>query len=234
MKKYVFIAIIIFLSCSLLQGQNSKSASTGYENGHVWVDLGLSVKWASCNVGASSPEGYGDFFCWGEISTRKVPGYYKWYDDRGNVKKYNDGERGNDPWHDYSDNLDQLQLSDDAARANWGGRWRMPTKREVEELLSYCHWRWVIQNGIKGYVVTSAMNGNSIFLPAAGYDHCSYHDMNIVRDRGRRGYYWTRDLWVGGNGPRFGWSLEFVEEAIRGEMKCGERDDGYSVRPVIE
>ena len=136
------------------------------------VDLGLSVKWACCNVGASSPEGYGSYFAWGETSSKSDYGWdtYKYsHDQFWALTKYcNDSDYG---YNGYTDNKTTLDLIDDAARSNWGGSWRMPTTIELQELINRnnCTWTWTTLNGIKGYKVTSKSNGNSIFLPAAGY-----------------------------------------------------------------
>ena len=125
-------------------------ANANKVNGHEYVDLGLSVKWATCNVGANKPEEYGNYYAWGETITKS-----SYTSD--NSKTY--GKTMND----ISGNS-----SYDAARANWGGNWRMPTKTEMQELKDRCTWTWTIQNGVKGYKVKGP-NGNSIFLPAAGY-----------------------------------------------------------------
>ena len=121
-------------------------------NGHEYVDLGLpsGLKWATCNVGASSPEEYGDYYAWGEIKTKED--YSK-----SNSKTYGKS------MSDISGNSTY-----DVARAKWGGSWRLPTKKELEELKNKCKWEWTTINGKKGYKVTGP-NGNSIFLPAAGY-----------------------------------------------------------------
>ena len=117
-------------------------------NGHEYVDLGLSVKWATCNVGANKPEDYGDYFAWGETETKSSYRennsitYGKNYSDIGGRSRY------------------------DAARANWGGTWRLPTKAELEELENKCTWKWTTQNGVNGYKVTGP-NSKSLFLPAA-------------------------------------------------------------------
>ena len=123
---------------------------TGMANGHVWVDLGLpsGTKWATTNVGASTPEGYGNYYAWGETSTKSSY----------STSNYN-----------YSNNPTTLPLERDAAYVNWGSSWRMPTKAEQDELRTECTWTWTTQNGVRGYKVTSKTNGNSIFLPAAGY-----------------------------------------------------------------
>ena len=129
----------------------SKPATSGSINGHDWVDLGLSVKWATCNVGASLPSLYGNYYAWGETSTKG----------------------------DYSSRM-YNNPSYDTASANWGGTWRMPTDDEWTELRTKCTWTWTTQNGVYGRKVTGP-NGNSIFLPAAGgrngtslYDAGSY------------------------------------------------------------
>ena len=117
------------------------SNKVGVHNNHEYVDLGLSVKWATCNIGASKPENPGNYFAWGE------------------TKKKQDYSRVN--WSGRSSNKD-------AAKVIWKGKWRMPTASEAEELKTKCTWQYKTQNGMKGYLVTSNINGASIFLPAAG------------------------------------------------------------------
>ena len=166
--------------------EQSSIPSNGTENGHEYVDLGLSVKWATCNVGASYPEDYGDYFAWGETTTKST---YNWstYKHCNNskyvLKKYN-------TFGDYGvvDNKTILELSDDAAHVNMGGEWRMPTETEWAELREQCTWTWSTQDGINGYKVISNINGNSIFFPTAG---CSN---NI--DVGIAGYYWSIELYT--------------------------------------
>ncbi len=155
-----------------------------FENGYEYVDLGLSVKWATCNVGADSPEDYGDYFAWGETRPKPIYdwshyklGNYKWYIG-ANMEKYTRKDR-----------KIQLDLSDDAACANWEGRWRIPTHDEFKELCEKCNWSWTTQNGVKGYKVTSEINGNSIFLPAAGFRV----DSGLYK-AGQTGYYWSSSL----------------------------------------
>lgn len=147
--------------------EKGDSSITPTLNGHEYVDLGLSVKWATCNVGATSPEEYGNHFAWGEINPKNT--YTK-----TNSKTY--GKSMND----IHGNAEY-----DAASANWGGSWRMPTKSEIYELISKCSWLWTTQNGVKGYKVTSS-NGNHIFIPAAGY----YLDSSLNRAESFC-YYWT-------------------------------------------
>ncbi len=126
------------------------------------VDLGLSVKWANMNVGASSPEDYGWYLAWGETEPKATYNWDTYFDSVNgssiNFKKYyNNGGKTT------------LDLEDDAAHVNWGGDWRMPTLAEQDELCNTanCTWSWTTQNGVKGYKVTSKKNGNSIFFPAA-------------------------------------------------------------------
>ncbi|MBR5324567.1 MAG: hypothetical protein IKV14_07125 [Muribaculaceae bacterium] len=169
------------------------SLPTGIENGKGYVDLGLSVKWASCNVGANSHEEYGYNFSWGEFQNREDFSYYNEYvsldvfgDFSYDIWKYN-----TDSKYGTVDNKTTLELKDDAAHHNWGGNWRMPTKAEQDELRnsSNCTWTWTTQNGVKGYKVTSKKNGNSIFLPAAGY-----RSNSDLSNAGCNGYYWSSSL----------------------------------------
>ena len=151
------------------------------------VDLGLSIKWATCNVGASSPEEYGDYFAWGETSPKERYYWstYEWCNGSDNtLTKYN-------YISDYGvvDNKLCLELSDDAARINCGGSWRMPTLAEWEELRYECDWTWMTQRGKNGFLVTSRTNGNSIFLPAAGE-----RGGNRVNNSGSDGMYWSSAL----------------------------------------
>ena len=165
-------------------------AVSGFENEHAYVDLGLpsGTKWATCNLGATAPEGYGDYFAWGETAPKSNYEWisYKYCNGSGTtLTKYNTKS-------DYGtvDNKTTLDLSDDAARANWGGKWRMPTKVEQDELSNNCTWTWSTQNGVNGYKVTSKTNGNSIFLPAAGY-----RNGTSVHDVGSYGRCWSSSLY---------------------------------------
>ena len=165
----------------------STASTTGTHSGHKYVDLGLSVKWATCNVGATSPDGYGSYFAWGETRSKNE---YTWAnlkycnDTTGDsFSKYNKNQGG------YIDSRTVLELSDDAARANWGGSWRMPTISEFQELIDKCTWTWTTMNGKNGYKVESKSNGNSIFLPAAGY-----RDDTDLINAGSYGNYWSSSL----------------------------------------
>ena len=189
------------------------------ENGHEYVDLGLSVKWATCNVGASTPEEYGDYFAWGETEPKSTYNWstYKWcngsYDTQ--TKYCTISSYGT------VDNKTTLDLSDDAARANWGGAWRMPTKAEQDELRNNCTWTWTTQNGVNGYKVTGS-NGNSIFLPAAG----TRRDSSLVNTGG--GDYWSSSLRAGY--PDGAYILYFYTSYAN--IDSDRRYFGRSARPV--
>ena len=159
------------------------------------VDLGLSVKWASCNVGATSPEEYGDYYAWGEteVKTNYSWSTYIWcnggYDSQ--TKYCTSSDYGT------VDNKVTLEPKDDVARVKWGGSWRMPTFDEIQELCDCCTWKWTSVNGVNGYKVTGT-NGNSIFLPAAGIQNNEYEyedGFDGIYDRGSYGYYWSATLW---------------------------------------
>ena len=201
------------------------ATSQGRANGHEYVDLGLSVKWATCNVGANKPEDYGDYFAWGETTTKYTYNWstYKYCNGSYNtLTKYcNKSSCGN---NGFTDNKTQLELSDDAACANWGGSWRMPTNAEQQELCEQCTWAWTTQNGVKGYKVTSNKNGNSIFLPAAGYRYGS-----LYGNTGSQGNYWSSKLYA--DIPTSAFTVFFLSDYV--DWNYGtERCHGKPVRPV--
>ena len=194
-------------------------------NNHEYVDLGLSVKWATCNVGATKPEDYGDYFAWGETQPKSNYDWstYKWC----NGSPYTLTKYCTDSYYGTIDNKTTLELSDDAARANWGGSWRMPTKEEQDELHNNCEWEWTTQNGVKGYKVTSEKKGytkNSIFLPAAGYRVGS-----SLSGVGSDGNYWSSSLYT--LNPTYAYCLYFDSSNVYWHYFC-HRYRGQSVRPV--
>ena len=191
------------------------------ENGYVYVDLGLSVKWATMNVGSSKPEEYGDYFAWGETTTKTTYDWstYEWCNGSSTTfTKYNTSSS-----YGTVDNKTTLELTDDAARANWGGSWRMPTDAEMTELRTNCTWTWTTQNGVNGYKVTSKSNDNSIFLPAAG---CRYD--SSLDDAGSYGYYWSSSLYT--DFPYHAWYGYFYSISVNRYYYY--RIYGQSVRPV--
>ena len=191
---------------------------SGTINGHDYVDLGLSVKWATQNVGASSPSDYGGYYAWGETETKSS---YDWdncfdcLDDTG------------DSWGTYKIG-GKTSISPtsghDTARENWGGTWRMPTDAEFDELCDKCTWTWTSQGRHKGYKVTGP-NGNSIFLPATGWRDGT--DSNYV---GEYGYYWSGTLSSSDSG--YARDLGFNSSG-HGTRNNGRRF-GRTVRPVTE
>lgn len=192
-------------------------------NGHEYVDLGLSVKWATCNVGASKPEEYGDYFAWGETQPKDYYDWstYKWCNGSNDtLTKYNTNSSDGTV-----DNKTTLDLSDDAARANWGGSWRMPTSAEQDELRNNCTWTCTKINGVEVYKVTSNINGNFIFLPTAGYRRDSY--LNYA---GSSGDYWSSSLST--DNPLVAYELSFGSDYVSrsSEGRCY----GLSVRPVCQ
>ena len=198
-------------------GEEVSFMTTSSENGHEYVDLGLSVKWATMNVGASSSEDYGDYFAWGETEPKDVYDWntYKWCNGSSStLTKYN-----TDSYYGTVDNKTQLDLTDDAAYMNWGGAWRMPTDAELTELREQCTWTWTSQNGVNGYKVTSKSNGNSIFLPASG---------SSLNNAGSMGFYWSSSLYT--DHPWYVLDVDFGSGGVyRGRNR---RCCGFSVRPV--
>ena len=191
-----------------------------YVDNHEYVDLGLSVKWATMNVGATTPEEYGDYFAWGEVKPKEeyVWSTYKWCNGSKNtLTKYcTNSEYGT------VDNKTVLESADDVAAVNWGASWRMPTDAELTELREQCTWTWTTQNGVNGYKVTGS-NGNSIFLPAAGYRSDS-----SLYDAGSYGYYWSSSL--DADSPYDAYELYFDSDNVY--WYDDNRSFGQSVRPV--
>jgi hypothetical protein len=180
-RKLFLITALLMLSVGIAAAQQQ----------HEYVDLGLpsGTLWATCNVGANNPEDYGDFFAWGETTTKEgffIPNYKYANGEYKKVTKYcpkkKNGVNG------YTDNLTTLESSDDAASTNWGSGWCMPTQQQFQELADKCTWTQTTQNGKNGFEVKGP-NGNSIFLPAAG----RYNGKALIGD-GTDGYYWSSEL----------------------------------------
>lgn len=199
MKRFLILSVVMMLLASGAGAQN-------LHNGYAYIDLGLSVQWATCNVGADSPEQYGDYYAWGETTTKST--YYAsncttWKQDVGDISG---------------------ALQYDAAKANWGGGWRMPTLAEFNELQDNCTWEWATLGGANGYKVISNINGNSIFLPAAGY--CAEESLE---SDGVRGMYWAST--PAAEGTQYAYNFYFDSG-----YRCAywiSRADGHSLRPVL-
>ncbi|MCF0173613.1 MAG: hypothetical protein HUJ91_07820 [Bacteroidales bacterium] len=205
----------------LIKTVTCTQASGHFINGHEFVDLGLSVKWATCNVGAESGTDYGQYFAWGETAEKSdySKDSYKWgkYDssaapDFGMTKYKSTGPT-------------TLEAGDDPATANWGSKWRTPTRDEIKELLDNCNWTWETKEGVKGYTLTSKTNGNSIFLPVAGY-----YDGNALYSVGDGGSYWGSSL--SSDNPSHAYSIYLSSSDI--VWYDDSRHYGQSVRAVTE
>ncbi len=191
--------------------------------GHTYVDLGLpsGLLWATCNVGADSPEEYGDYFAWGETQPKSDYSWSTYQYCMGSstrLTKYcNNSSYG---YNGYTDNLTTLQPGDDAATANWGSGWRMPTKEECQELVDNTTFTFTTQNGVYGGLFT-ATNGNSLFLPRAGQRYGT-----SLENAGWYGSYWSSSLHT--VYPDFAWGLFFEEVCC----DTPGRLIGRPVRPV--
>ena len=188
------------------------------------IDLGLpsGIKWASCNVGATSPEEYGGYYAWGETEEKSNYGIstYKYCNGSYNsMTKY-----CTNSYYGTVDNKTTLEPGDDVAHVKWGGSWRMPTQAEQDELRNNCTWTWSTLNGVNGYRVTGP-NGNSIFLPAAG---CRV--VTAVLYQGSYGNYWSSSLYSYGNSHAY--YLYFYSSDY--DWNDNSRYYGQTVRPVSE
>lgn len=181
------------------------------------------MKWATCNIGADKPEEYGDYYAWGETSTKST---YSW--DTYKHGTYNfDGNNSKLTKYNTTDEKTSLEATDDAATANWGSAWRMPTDGEWTELCENCEWKWADSyqtTGVAGYWVTGK-NGNSIFLPAADFRYGG-----SLYDSGDYGHYWSSSLNT--DYPAGAWIASFDSGNVG--RYFNSRYYGLSVRPVCE
>ena len=192
-------------------------------NNHAYVDLGLpsGLRWATTNVGATNAEDYGDYYAWGEIAPKTTYAWENYTLANGSsttLTKYN-----NSSSYGTVDNKTTLEAADDAATQIWGGNWRMPTIDEWQELIDNCTWTWTTLNGVNGRKVV-ATNGNSIFLPAAGY---RYNDG--LYNAGSLGLYWSGSLYT--DYPNYAKDVNFYSGSHG--TNYGDRYCGLSVRPVV-
>lgn len=203
----------ILFTLLLCMAANSLTLAQGCHNSHEYVDLGLpsGLKWATMNVGASSPEDYGHYFAWGEVELK--------YDfNSGNSATFNRviGNIGGNPQYD-------------VARAKWGDSWRMPTKEEFQELLIYCEWNFTTLGRHKGYMVTGP-NGNKIFFPAAGICSSDYPK----KWAGVNGYYWSSTPYAVHESTSTAYGFTYSEDVILPKIGLFGRYEGLTVRPVTE
>ena len=186
------------------------------------VDLGLSVKWATTNLGANTPAESGDYYAWGEVSSKSTFYWenYKWGNGGNlNLKKY-----VNDNSYGYVDNRSRLAREDDAAVCILGGKWRMPTKEEIEELHKNTNWTFAKLGVMNGYVITSKLNGKCIFLPMVGMQKWS----DGIACFNSSGFYWSSDLY---RNPMDAWRLCFSNSSNFSVENC-YRFVGLPIRPV--
>ena len=213
------VAMLLGIAALMVMGCTKPESEPGSEQGD-WVDLGLpsGLLWATRNVGATSPEDYGDYFAWGETTPKEV---YNWSTYRycisfsNNLTKYcNNSDYGD---NGFADNLTILESSDDAATANYGGR--TPTKEDWEELINNTTCKWARQKGVSGCRFTSS-NGNSLFLPAAGIrsDSSVHFDGSFCQ-------YWSSSLYD--EFPGYAWYFDY-DMGMGGSYRYG----GFSVRAV--
>lgn len=226
----VLLAVVMLCaaSCTKPDDENNENNGGGGNSGggnqitYEYVDLGLpsGTLWATSNVGAASPEDYGDYFAWGETQPKD---YYSWGNykyckgsDTTLIKYCSDPDYG---YNGFTDALTILQASDDAATVNCGEGWRTPTKDEWEELIVCCVQTWTTKNGVNGKLF-AAPNGNSIFLP-----------ISFDADNSPYGNYWTSSLfWT--KLPRNAYHFYFDSDNYELYPYCGWRDRGMFVRPV--
>ena len=211
------LAVAMCVSCKKEEeGGGDYTACDGSMEGHNYVDLGLTsgTLWATCNVGAFAPFDFGDYFAWGETEP-KTEKYYDWTN-----YKWSTGQDGHYSKYTDEDGKTVLDREDDAAWANWGGDWRMPTQEEMEELREECKWKWIWM--FKCFNITGP-NGKSIILPAAGY-----YNQGGCYNVNTECRYWTSSIYT-----------RDIEEAyfLLGEYRhvdpvAGDRYYGRSVRPV--
>ena len=224
----LFMAIMMLATTALLDGYGEKIEPIDPGNNRPepisdWVDLGLpsGLLWATRNVGADSPEDYGDYFAWGETSPKSV---YNWstyrYCNGGYDQLTKYCSRSSYGYNGFTDNLTILQSGDDAATANYGGR--TPTMEEWQELMDHTTSRWMTINGVNGLCFTCS-TGNSLFLPAAGYRWAS-----SLYDDGSYGFYWSSSLST--DYPGYSWYFGFGSDYQ--DMDYDYHRNGIAVRAV--
>ena len=192
MKSIAVLMLMMVFAVGCNKPDNGGNNNENEVNDHEFVDLGLpsGTLWATCNVGADTPEDYGDYFAWGESEIKAV---YKFVTYKfGNSIDSTLTKYCNNPYYGYngfSDTLTVLQKDDDVVSIQWGDEWRLPTKKEWEELYQNTNVTWTTQNGVNGRLLTAA-NGNSLFLPAGGY-----RGGKCFWKVGSGGYYWSSSLY---------------------------------------
>ena len=240
MKRLLFsIYCLIFINIiALAQSNQLENTTSTTETSYKYIDLGLSVKWATRNIGAENEEDYGDYFAWGETTPKDD---YSW-----DTYKYCKGEvimgildtaltkyctDSNNGYNNFKDDKTILDPEDDAAAVNWGGSWRIPTHEEMEELKTKCTWEFTTQNGVDGFKVTSTIDGytdKSIFLPAARM----IINTTLHQDAGIYAAYWTSSLHIG-MANYFAYGLFANSKDLIELRDAHNRKYGLTIRPVL-
>lgn len=216
-------------------------SATGSNDGHDYVDLGLNVKWATCNIDASEPEYSGGYYAWGEVNTKIVydKSTFKWSEDPSVYQVEKEPMKGivnSGPYPRYIYKTKTLYPVDDVAHVKWGGKWRMPTIHDFYELKTCCKWEWINVNGVVGYRVKGKKYGytnRSIFLPAAGncglttflYKDTDCRIYSSLHDKGIIGDYLCSSL--NEHSPFFANSLYFRSSGV-----CFSEELSYGGRTV--
>ena len=234
-KVLLFMALAATLMAAIACEKSNKEEAEDIPDGPFEfgaVDLGLSVKWANANVGADSPEVYGDYYAWGETETKTNYDWdtYKWADGSyDKLTKYNTSNS----WGKV-DGVKTLQRGeasgetvDDAARAVLQGAWRMPTQEDWDNLISGCNWKWTTYKKVKGWKVSSKTNSNYIFIPAAGY-----MSESSLQEDGATGLYWSSS--VNSTGMSFyAWHMVVYSGSSAPKTEATARYFGTPIRAVI-
>ncbi|MBR3026519.1 MAG: hypothetical protein IKH58_00105 [Bacteroidales bacterium] len=247
MKSYRFIHLLylLFLSVSLVScdkdndsevlshlffgeesgksGDDTGDKDDKYDQSKQYVDLGLSVKWAVCNLGAKQPQDYGDYYAWGEIETKTSFNWlnYKFYNaNTDKLTKYCTSSSYGD-----KDNRTSLTDSDDAASVLCGTGWRMPTHDEIVELFDHCSFTITTYRGTRGTQITSETNGESIFIPYAGY-----YEEKSIKEVKEDFYLWSKELYA--QTPSHAICFNSNHNTKKIQLQGIERFYGFQIRAV--
>jgi len=233
--KIFAIATVVIMGVTFIACSSDDDDSKPIHDSVKYVDLGLpsGLKWATCNIGATKPEEYGDYYAWGETKTKAAYEWsnYKWMQQGKSEWKYITKYTIADSWIEgiwyngmkfIGDGKSVLEPGDDVATAKLGSPWRMPTIANIRELIYNCTWEWTEVNGVKGCKGTGP-NGKSIFLPAAGFRTGSK-----LLDKGNSGSFWSSELSAYSSSA---YNFEFLVNESPTMPHC-IRMLGFSVRPV--
>ena len=210
-------------------GPNPDEDSSGSEQGHEYVNLGLpsGTKWATMNIGANKFTDYGNYYAWGETNIKSTYNWdnYKYYGGTSDYITYKVTKYCTNSKHGSVDNKKELVYSDDAATKEWGTKWQIPSISQWAELMDNCSWEWVRQDNVFGIMVVSRINGKKLFLPAAGI-----YEKSSLKELGSRGVYQSRTLETSDNA----YSQVAVFHSENWFDGITERYRGTVIRPVVK